>query len=358
MLPQEENLIMDNFLEKPTLLKTHLNFIASVFFITVILIIIKPVIYRNLNSIYVHWGVAASTEDVKIPILTSSGCNLHDVPFLTKHNIGELTQVLDQSCLDQLSIKAVQLGRHHVNDDKLSLLYYSVATELNKTNADAWFYLGMATIKYGATSAIPLFENALSNIENATIGKSRILTRMAEILILTQSPKDWQVITEMIEEALSIDDFNDGITEKALAYYYLGEYYRQNNQADTAISYYENSIKISDKSYWAYIKLAELLYQSNEDISVCGCSSDSCKRAEQLLLHAIELKPDRVYAFNALGAYYEFYQDLFAAINMYKRSIDIDQESNPGLAKRITTLEESLLNGQQCRGKSPLSRAR
>lgn len=336
-------------MEKPALLKTHLNFIASVFFI-IILIIIKPIMYRNVNSIYVHWDIVSSGEDVKIPILTSSGCGFHDVTFLTKNNMGELIQVLDQSCLSQLSIKAVQLGRNLVNDETLSLQYYSVATELNKTNADAWFYLGMATSKHGPTLAIPYFENALSNIDNATIGKSRILTRMAEILILTQSPKDWQNIIQMIEDALLIDDFNNGSDEKALAYYYLGEYYRQNNQVDTAASYYENSIKTSDKSYWAYIKLAEIIYLSNQDIPPCGCSNESCKRAEQLLLHAIDLKPDRIYAFNALGAYYEFHQDLFAAINMYNISLDIDQESNAELAKHIITLEERLLSGSYCGG--------
>ena len=154
----------------------------------------------------------------------------------------------------------------------------------------------------------------------------------------------------MIEDALLIDDFNNGSDEKALAYYYLGEYYRQNNQVDTAASYYENSIKTSDKSYWAYIKLAEIIYLSNQDIPPCGCSNESCKRAEQLLLHAIDLKPDRIYAFNALGAYYEFHQDLFAAINMYNISLDIDQESNAELAKHIITLEERLLSGSYCGG--------
>ena len=173
-----------------------------------------------------------------------------------------------------------------VYDYELALQRYDQATLVNPQLRDAWYYKGLIHERFQQwQTAADAYSQGIASDESITVQLGELYFWLARHVELKQAVRDPIQALELYEIALAMP-FNDPWVQ-AQTHYRRGDVLRKLGRRRESMDEYRWVIEHRKKSYWAYVNLARLVWELDDDI----------KQAEALLEEAIAIDDKREAAY-------------------------------------------------------------
>jgi tetratricopeptide (TPR) repeat protein len=164
--------------------------------------------------------------------------------------------------------------------------------------------------------------------DTGRVGLSNLYYRIGYILHTKISPPDMDAAWNAYQSALEEDDFPIDLWQKASTYYQMGMILAQQGKWGEAIREYQKAIGLRSNYYEAIVELSRSFWKIGE-----------YDRALSTAMTAMEINPERKYAYYLLSDIYVFLGDNHRAIEMLSMVLELD----PNDLQAIQRLE--IVNG-------------
>ena len=207
-----------------------------------------------------------------------------------------------------------------------ALNWYNLAIDLDPEQQEGWYGRGMTNLELGK------WDEALADFRRATTSRGRIplgtvYFQIGLLLFDKVSPPDLDGALEAFNNVLADGNFADG-THHLWTYYVRAEVLRQKGQMSDAPQDAETAFGLYPTDYDTVYHLSVLYWEVGR-----------VEPAEELLLRAVEMNPNRRQAFWMLGFLYKETGRTEAAIEMFQHALDLDptDEGVQQLINELTT---------------------
>ncbi len=163
-----------------------------------------------------------------------------------------------------------------------------------------------------AEKSLDVYNQALQVPESGDIGRSNILFQIGQLLQDSEVLRDPDAALQAYDQALELDDFQVNAWERAEIHYRKALIYQNRGSQAEAEAAFRQAVEQNKNHYWARIGLARLLFADGTDPEI-----------EQLVLQAIDLRPEIIVGYRVLGNYYLQTQQLELAREAFRQALEI-----------------------------------
>jgi tetratricopeptide (TPR) repeat protein len=201
-----------------------------------------------------------------------------------------------------------------------ALAWYDWAAMVESGQGDPAYYAGLVHEELGQwNEALRAYEQAIELGTFSMIGQSSPHYRLGVIYQRRLAPPRLDEALAAYDAAIALGDFNTD-AEAADSHYHRGVTYSwEGRDPRLSMREYQRAIDLNPRHKWAYLKLAEALYQANGDIAL----------AERKIERALSLWPadeSRKWPYRFLGDIYKDAGLMERAIAAYREALRLDSD--------------------------------
>lgn len=214
----------------------------------------------------------------------------------------------------------------------LALGWYSGAAGVAETWSDPYFYVGLTLARLEHPEvAKSAFRSAVDVNNFKLVGRSDAYTELADVMASLTAPPDWTEAEPFLRMALDLDDFRIHAHAIDRTRYLYGEALRQQQQKSKAMQQYEAVVANMPSHYLARLRLAQLVWSLDQDVT----------HAEALLKECIAIENNALHCYLELGRIYRAVGRSSEALAMFREVLRI-QPDHQQAQNIIQSLQENV----------------
>ena len=201
--------------------------------------------------------------------------------------------------------------------------FFDLAEKLNSNSLALYFFkskLFRANLQQPEESLVVLLTGLNKKDTMTLVGKSDLYHELGLIYREEPSLKCLECAEESFLKSIEIDSHIQ--IPKFRVYFHLANLLKEMGKGEEAIYAYESVIKLKDNQLRAHLELGMLYWSERGDFV----------NAEKHFLYAMDLRPTHLIAPLQLGQLYFENGDIEKAIDIYKKTLEIDPENQKALS--------------------------